>query len=49
MRDRMNSKTWQDHRTEMQQEYHREWLQVVAISMVVIAAATSLVMMESGS
>ncbi|MFC4701492.1 hypothetical protein ACFO4O_15105 [Glaciecola siphonariae] len=34
--------TWQDHRAEMQREDRREWLQVVAISIVVIAAGALL-------
>lgn len=38
----MKPKTWQDHCTEMQQEDRREWLQVVAISMVMIAAGALL-------
>lgn len=38
----MNPKTWQDHRAEMQREDRREWLQVVAISLVVIVAGALL-------
>lgn len=38
----MNPKTWSEHCTEMKQEERREWLQVVAISLVVIAAGALL-------
>ncbi|MFC4701271.1 hypothetical protein ACFO4O_13945 [Glaciecola siphonariae] len=38
----MTPKTWQAHRTEMQREDRREWLQVIAISLLVIAAGTLL-------
>jgi len=38
----MKTKTWQEHRIEMQREDRQEWLQVVAISLGVIAAGTLL-------
>jgi hypothetical protein len=38
----MYAKTWQAHRAEMQREDRREWLQVIAISLVVIAAGVLL-------
>lgn len=38
----MKVKIWQDHRAEMQQEDRREWLQVAAISLIVIAAGAVL-------
>ena len=38
----MKVKTWQEHRTEMRQEDRREWLQVVAISLGIIAAGVLL-------
>ena len=38
----MQMKTWQEHRTEMQQENRQEWLQVVSVSLGVIAAGAVL-------
>jgi hypothetical protein len=38
----MNIKTWQEHRTKMHREDRREWLQVVAISLSIIAAGALL-------
>ncbi len=38
----MPPKTWQDHRSEMQREDLREWLQAIGISLVVIAAGALL-------
>ncbi|WP_255528900.1 hypothetical protein [Glaciecola sp. MH2013] len=38
----MQVKTWHDHRAEMRQEDRQEWLQVIAISLVVIVAGALL-------
>jgi hypothetical protein len=39
----MKPKTWQDHRAEMQLEDRQEWLQVVAISLGIIAAGAQAI------
>jgi len=38
----MSIKTWPEHRTEMEQADRQEWLQVIAISLGVIAAGALL-------